>query len=121
MTALPVGESEIACPEIVIAEPGESVCEPIMKADDGFCVNVEVPIIITGVVSGFCVGVGAGAGVDAGRVMTWPSAVMALPGNRVWLPITKPEDDPAVIRVPPTIITAGAGPVLDVGVSAKVD
>lgn len=117
MTAFPVGEREIACPEIVIAEPGDRVCVPIMKAEDGFCVNVEVPNMITGVVSGLCVVVGVGAG----RVMTWPLAVMALPGNRVWLPMTKPEDESPVIRVLPTITTAGAGPVLDAGVPTEFD
>ena len=44
--------------------------------------------------------------------MTWPLAVMALPGYRVCVPTMKPEAVFPVILVPSTTTTAGAAPVL---------
>lgn len=44
--------------------------------------------------------------------MTWPLAVMALPGNKVWVPITKPDAVLPVMLVPSMTTTAGAGAAL---------
>lgn len=69
ITAFPVGDNEITCPETVTAEPGDRVCDPMMNAEAEFWVNVAPPIRITGMVSELCICVCVGVGVGDGKVM----------------------------------------------------
>lgn len=96
------GAREIICPEIVMAPPAVRVCEPMMKAEEGFCVMVEDPIIITGVVFGFSVGV----------VVCTGSVAWSL-----WVMVAEAES--GMIVVLPTTITGSVG--ADAGTAAVVE
>ena len=78
MTAPPVGARDIMEPPTVITPPGVKVCDPMTNCDCAFSVNVEEPMTTAGIVIS-----GAFVGVGDGKVITSPSAVMALPGKRV--------------------------------------
>lgn len=112
ITAFPVGLKLMTCPSTVRTPPGVKVCVPITRSDWEFSVKVDDPTTKIGadVADGAAV-IGPVLGLldGNGRVMTSPPVVIALPGKRVWLPMTKPDAEFAVMLVPPTTTTAGPG------------
>ena len=106
ITAFPVGLRLITCPSTVNTPPGVKVCDPITRSDCESSVRVDEPTKKTGA---DVIVAAAVMDVGTGRVMTSPPLVIALPGKRVWLPITKPDAEFAVTLVPPMITTAGGG------------
>ena len=110
ITAFPVGLKLTTCPSTVNTPPGVKVCVPITRSDCESSVKVDEPITKIGadvVVAAAVIGPVLLEGT--GRVMTSPPVVIALPGKRVWLPITKPDAEFAVTLVPSTTTTAGGG------------
>jgi hypothetical protein len=108
ITAFPVGEREITCPPTVKTPPGVRVSVPITRSDCIFSVNVDEPTTKIGadVIEAAAV---MGPELDGnGSVMTSPPDVMAEPGKSVWLSITKPDAEFAVMLEPWTTTTAEA-------------